>query len=394
MRILTRYILLEMLTVFLITTGSLTVFIFLGLIGKAAVDNGLGVGPLMRLLPYLLPEAMQFSVPGALLLATTVVYGRVSSSNEIVAVKSLGINPMVMLWPTLLLAFVVSFGAVALNDLAVSWGHDGVKRVLVDSFEEIFYGRLRTQRSFSTDDFDVNVKYVDGTRLIGPVFNFNAGQGEASVIRADAAEISIDPATSTANFKLENAEGTVKGMNVSYPGELVQSFPLARFLGDGVNQTRSPSEYPLRGISEAKTKQQLEINWIKHEMAAATSMALLLGRFDELAQPQWKARESSLTWSRRTLHRLNVEPYRRWANGFSCLGFALIGAPMAVRRRHGEFWGSFFACFLPILLVYYPMLVGCVDQAKDGVIPPQAVWLGNVVLAAWGVWLLRRVIRF
>ena len=100
MRILTRYILLEMLTVFLITTGSLTVFIFLGLIGKAAVDNGLGVGPLMRLLPYLLPEAMQFSVPGALSLATTVVYGRVSSSNEIVAVKSLGINPMVMLWPT------------------------------------------------------------------------------------------------------------------------------------------------------------------------------------------------------------------------------------------------------------------------------------------------------
>jgi lipopolysaccharide export system permease protein len=94
------------------------------------------------------------------------------------------------------------------------------------------------------------------------------------------------------------------------------------------------------------------------------------------------------------LHRLKTEPYRRWANGFSCLGFALIGAPMAIRRRHGEFWGSFFVCFLPILLVYYPMLVGCVDWAKDGVIPPATVWLGNFVLAAWGVWLLRRVIRF
>ena len=67
---------------------------------------------------------------------------------------------------------------------------------------------------------------------------------------------------------------------------------------------------------------------------------------------------------------------------------------MAIRRRQGEFWGSFFACFLPILLVYYPMLVGCVDQAKDGAFPPQAVWLGNGVLALWGVWLLRRVVRF
>ena len=394
MRILTRYILLEMLTVFLITTGSLTVFIFLGLIGKAAVDNGLGAGPIIRLLPYLLPQAMQFSVPGALLLATTVVYGRVSSSNEIVAVKSLGISPMVMLWPTLIMAFVVSFGAVALNDIAVSWGTDGVKRVVVESFEEIAYGRLRTHKSFSSDSFDVNVKKVVGKRLIGPVFTFKSGSGETSVIRADAAEINVDPDLGAFNIKLYNADGGMKGWQITHPGEFEQSFPLSQLLGDSANQTRTPSESPLSAIEPAKVEQQNQIDWIKHEMGAATSMALLLGRFDELGQDQWTARENDLTWSRRTLHRLNVEPYRRWANGFSCLGFALIGAPMAVRRRHGEFWGSFFACFLPILLVYYPMLVGCVDQAKDGNIPPQAVWIGNFVLAAWGVWLLRRVIRF
>jgi lipopolysaccharide export system permease protein len=394
MRILTRYILLEMLTVFLITMGSMTVFIFLGLIGKEAVDNGLGIGPIIRLLPYLLPQAMQFSVPGALLLATTVVYGRVSSSNEIVAVKSLGISPMVMLWPTLVMAFVVSFGAVALNDVAVSWGTDGVKRVVVESFEEIAYGRLRTHKSFSSESFDVNVKQVVGKRLIGPVFSFKSGGGEVSVVRADAAEISVDPDLGAFHIKLYNANGGMKGWTITHPGEFQQTFPLTQLLGDSASSKRSPSEYPLRAIEPAKEAQHREIDWLKHEMAAATSMALLLGRFDELAEPQWKARENSLTWSRRTLHRLEVEPYRRWANGFSCLGFALIGAPMAVRRRHGEFWGSFFACFLPILLVYYPMLVGCVDAAKDGSIPPQAVWLGNFVLAAWGVWLLRRVIRF
>lgn len=394
MRILTRYILLEMLTVFLVTTGSLTVFIFLGLIGKAAVDNGLGLGPILRLLPYMLPQAMQFSVPGALLLATTVVYGRVSSSNEIVAVKSLGISPMVMLWPTLIMAFVVSFGAVALNDLAVSWGTDGVKRVVVESFEEIAYGRLRTQKSFSADAFDVKVKQVVGKRLIGPVFSFKSGGGETSFVRADAAEINVDPDLGTFNIKLFNANGGMKGWTITHPGEFEQSFPMSQLLGDSANSTRKPAETPLYAIKLAKVEQRKQIDWIKHEMAAATSMALLLGRFDELAQDQWKTRESNLTWSSRELHKLNVEPYRRWANGFSCLGFALIGAPMAVRRRHGEFWGSFFACFLPILLVYYPMLVGCVDQAKDGNIPPQAVWLGNFVLAAWGVWLLRRVIRF
>jgi lipopolysaccharide export system permease protein len=67
---------------------------------------------------------------------------------------------------------------------------------------------------------------------------------------------------------------------------------------------------------------------------------------------------------------------------------------MAIRLKHAEFLAIFFVCFLPILLVYYPMLAVSVDQAKDGAFPPPAVWLGNVVLALWGVWLLRRVIRY
>ena len=80
-------------------------------------------------------------------------------------------------------------------------------------------------------------------------------------------------------------------------------------------------------------------------------------------------------------HRLGTEPYRRWSNGFSCLGFVLIGAPMAIRRRHAEFWGSFFrllfahSCWFTI-----PCSSACVDWAKDGVVPPPAVWLGDIVL--------------
>jgi hypothetical protein len=35
-----------------------------------------------------------------------------------------------------------------------------------------------------------------------------------------------------------------------------------------------------------------------------------------------------------------------------------------------------------------------VDQAKDGVLPPQSVWLGNILLALAGLVLLRRVNRY
>jgi lipopolysaccharide export system permease protein len=93
------------------------------------------------------------------------------------------------------------------------------------------------------------------------------------------------------------------------------------------------------------------------------------------------------------LHRLQTEPWRRWANGFSCLCFVMIGVPVAVWMRFSEFIASFFVCFLPILVVYYPLLAVSVDQAKDGALPPQAVWLGNIILALAGVWMMRRVNR-
>src|SRR3990172_1706696 len=122
MRILTRYVVFDLLQVFLLILTGLTLVIFIGLVGKEAVDKGLGLGPLLRMTPYLLPQAMQFAVPGTMLLATTYVYGRMSSYNEIVAIKSLGISPMAVIWPTLILATLVSFVAVVLNDVAVSWG--------------------------------------------------------------------------------------------------------------------------------------------------------------------------------------------------------------------------------------------------------------------------------
>jgi len=88
-----------------------------------------------------------------------------------------------------------------------------------------------------------------------------------------------------------------------------------------------------------------------------------------------------------------MEPWRRWANGFSCLCFVLVGAPMAIRMRNADFLTSFFLCFLPILLVYYPVFMLGVSRVKSGSLPPPAVWMGNVLVALWGLWLLRSVIR-
>jgi lipopolysaccharide export system permease protein len=395
MRILTRYVVFDLLKVFLLTLMSMTVFVFLVLVGKEAVENGLGLVPILRMLPYMLPQAMQFAVPGTMLLATTSVYGRIASSNEIVAVKSLGISPMVMVLPTLILATLVSFGAVVLNDVAVSWGRGGVQRVILESLEEIVYGRLKTTRSYSNDQLQVSVQRVEGRKLIRPIFVFHASGDKSSwTVTADEAQIQANSAAESVLITMVNADVDIGGKaSLSYPGE----WPLTLSLGDfsGHNgRSRSPSSYSLSEIGPSKTRQREEIERLKQEMTADAAFALMTGRSIDLAQNVWKDRERHLYGARETLHRLHTEPHRRWANGFSCLCFVMIGVPMAIRRRQGEFWGSFFACFMPILLVYYPMLVGTVDYAKEGILPPQVVWLGNIMLAGWGFWLMRRVVKY
>src|SRR5690606_4238615 len=138
--------------------------------------------------PYILPNAMQFTLPGALLLATTGVYGRMAASNEVVAVKSLGISPMAIVWPTITFSILVSLAAVLLNDLAVSWGRTGREQVLLESMETVVYNQLRTRRNYSMGPVSVSVEGVEGTVLISPKIVREAhGNQPGSVITADSA---------------------------------------------------------------------------------------------------------------------------------------------------------------------------------------------------------------
>ena len=102
-------------------------------------------------MPYLLPTALLFGVPAALLFAVTTAFGRMSAGGEIIALKALGIRPGVVLMPIGVLAVLLSLVTFWLNDIAFSWGEIGTQQVVVDAFEEIAYSMLRKQHSFRSD---------------------------------------------------------------------------------------------------------------------------------------------------------------------------------------------------------------------------------------------------
>lgn len=395
MRQLTRYILAELLKVFLVALLGMTIVLLLAGVAQEAVRQGLGLGPILRLLPYFLPNALVFAVPGTVLFAACTVYGRMSADHEMVAAKSLGISPIVFLGPGLLLAFFVSLGAVWLNDIAASWGQSGVHRVVLQSVEQIAYSMLRTQRAYSSHQFSINVVDVRGRQLIRPTLTFHAsGDSAPFTVTADQAHLGLNPDKTALTVVLENCEvDWGKNWTGELPGSMSYEIPLTSAARKG-GSPLSLSNCGMHKIPERIDQQQQHIATLRQQYAADAAYQMLTGDFRDLASPSWQLSSNQIHDAQRQLYRLHLVPWRRWANGFSCLFFVLVGAPLAIRLRNADIWTSFGLCFLPILLIYYPLLMYGLDRVKCGALPPYFIWLGNLVLFAIGIWLFRKVLRY
>jgi lipopolysaccharide export system permease protein len=396
MRILTRHLLVQLLTVFVFSLTALTAMIMIGVVLKEAVNQGLPILQTLRLIPFFLPEVLRIALPVTLLLATTSVYARMSGSNEVIAIKALGISPWVILWPSLLVAFLLSLFTVWMNDLAVSWGRQGVQRVVIEAVEEIVYGMLQTQKGYSSPRFSINVKRVEGRRLILPLLTI-AGRGTSPMITISAEEAEIRTDRKENVLKIILHSGTVEmdgRVSFRFPGDVYeQEIPLSD--ASRANPAdRRPSSMALREIPDQIAATKVAIEGLQEEMASLAGQQMLCGEFETLTGDDWKRRQEIHLGLQEQLFRLYTEPHRRWSAGFSCLCFVWVGAPMAIWLRNRDFLTSFFLCFLPILIVYYPLLMYGVDGAKNGTIPSQSVWVGNVILLVWGALMLRKVLRY
>jgi lipopolysaccharide export system permease protein len=395
MQILTRYVLTELGKVFSVALGGLTtLMIIIGVVREAASQN-LPLTQVLQLIPYILPDALRVSIPVTLLLATTVVYGRMSGSNEVVATKSAGISPMALLTPAFIAAFLISLVTVWLNDLAVSWGRTGAQKVVIEAVEEIAYSMLRSQKCYSSERFSINVKRVEGRELIRPTISLPArGDSPAMTITAEKAVLQSDHGAGI--LKVILYDGTLdvgSEVHVDFPGRFERDIPLREASRAGTG-TQSPSTIPWCDVAHETSDQREIIARHEQDMAAEAAFLMFSGDFDALADDHWKSVLQCREYQQVRLHRLMLEPYRCSSAGFSCLFFVIVGAPMAIRLRKSDFLTVFFLCFLPILVVYYPLLIYGIDGAKSGSIPPQAVWMGNLLLLLWGLWLLKRVIRY
>ena len=394
----TRYVLSQLLLTFAITLAGMSFLMVFGIIVKEGVRYGLGVESIFRLLPYAMPGALRFAVPATILLAACSVFGRLAADNEVVAMKSLGISPRVMLYPAFGLALVLSVTMIWLNDVANTWGSAGMQSVIFESVEEVVFRKLKTERSFRNKHFVINVKQVRDRTLIEPRLEIRGD--DPIIVEARQATMITDLKAEKLQILLTDSTMERGDRTFASPGTEPFEFPLSQATLKDRSSLRA-SDLGLGMISNEVISQQATIQALEQRLAARAAFQMVMGDLHQLGSnilhpdgQTWSRLHASHTDSKSRLNRLHLEPWRRCAEGFSCLFIVMVGAPLAIHMRTTNFFTTFAMCFFPVLCIYYPILMWAVGQVKDGVIPPYSVWIGNGVLLLAGLLLTRKVVRY
>ncbi len=395
---LTRYILIEIIKIFVVALFVLTMLILLIGVGRKLLSEGLGPLAVVQLLPFLIPVSLQFSFPATALFAVCCVYGRMSADGEISTIKASGISPLRVLQPALIFAALLSPIAVYLSDVSVSWGRSGVNRVVLMSIEDVVYRVLRAQHSYTSEHgFSIHVREVKGRQLIHPTVTVhNKGDRGQTKLSAREGRLTLD-ADSQSLLLRSRRQPSRRWWETARVHAGRNSTSRSRWAAQmkekHVSQ-RSPSELPLRLIGDERIRQDSTHSSSRRADGGTHRVC----RVDITAGTDCRsAGPDDVRTAAAEQETIDPIAYRAMAAlGRRLQLFVLCpgGCPLAIIAKTSDYWTTFGLCFLPTLVLYFPLFLLGLEQAKDGNIPPYGVWLSNVVLGSIGIVLIARVRRY
>ena len=391
MKLLQRYILGELVRVFLLLVIVLTVMlVFVGLF-REATERGLGPVQILQIMPYVVPSMLPFTIPATLLLSVCVVYGRISGDLEVIAAKSAGISAMQLLMPAFLLGTVLAVGSFGLTNYAIPWAVKNIERIVTQALEEIFFDVLSSQHYFSNPDegYTITVRDVKNRTLLDVTIRYRRNHQQFTV-RADAARIRFDLEGKQILVNLKNVTGVGADSNVS--GKMKQSelqIPLELEL-----EKAAARNLPMTTLQEGIVQAQVDQERLAAEKNIEATLLLLTGDFQQLAGDELQSLDNLLRQATREERRFRSEIHNRFSMSASCWFFAFLGGPFSMLQARRQFITSFIICFLPILIVYYPTMFLMINLCKTGTLAPWwAMWVPNLIIGTAGFIVLRKVVQ-
>ncbi len=405
---LNRMIFWELVRVFLLSLGTLTgLFLIVGLIQQAS-QLGLSLNQILNAIPLFVPSTLPLTIPATTLFASCVVYGRLSHDNEVVALKAAGVHLYRIVAPAVLLGVLTTTATAALYHTTIPATQQRLYEQILSDPEEVLYNQLRRDRCLRHPSlpYVLYVRDVQGKRLIDVVIKrrlkvkdqrtgAEVSVGYDFVARMHEARLRVDLAEG--KMAIDPDRFVIYERNTA--GSTASTGPFLMDLPDSVSGKEARlrisaltwDELPGRVAAVAEERDDL----VRKRDAQQEEVDRIADpTFRALAQNDIKQYEYQIALKARQVRNLQAEVYARPALAVSCLVFALIGCPVGIWANRADYLSTFVICFLPTLVVYYPLLLAGSDMGKNGRVPlALGCWLADIIMGGVGLVLTWRLLR-
>jgi len=365
LRILRTYIVLEFIKAFLL---ALTVFTFVMLTGNIIkvvdmlINKGVQLFYVIKLFLCLVPYLFIYTIPMSALCAALLVFGKLSSDNEIIAMKASGLSLFKISAPVLIMAFILSVYSLYINDRLVPIAHLETRKTMRDiglksPAAYVEAGTfIRGFKEYIIFIYEINGNYLKNIRIYQP-------QKDKPTRTVVAARGEFIPIPAEKMVKLKLIDGTSEEPIPTDPSNFYK-------LNFKTYYMTLNLEEPEKTSKNIKKK--------------AKDMT-----FRELKQEMKEIKASGIDDVTPLLTRI----HQKIALSFASVAFVLIGLPVAVKTHRSE-KSIGFGISLAILVIYWLFLATGNICAMKKVFPPWlAMWLGNIVFMTFGFVIFYRAAR-
>ncbi len=365
MRILTRYILREVVSHAAIGAAIFTFILFtkdLGHILELVVRNSAPVGSVLKVVSLSLPLAFTITIPAGVLVGILIGLSRLAADSEITAMRASGIG----VW-----SFLRILGIFVLS----AWLLSMVNGVYLAPYSQAALGRLSDRLKTAQASFEVQprVFYEGFPKIVLYVQDVHGGT-RAAVWKGV--------------FLADNSTPGSPRIWQAEQGILVSEGPtrLHLHLVNGSTHetdTKDPDRYQISSFQQTDIPIELPAADNKPDVEPVPVSEMTTR---QLLDRAGSAPPATARW-------YLIEFHRRLALPAACVVLALVGIPLGLSSKKGGKSSGFVLAIGLVFLYYSASLIGLSLARQGRVGPGFGVWLADIVFLIGGAFLLWRAER-
>ena len=437
MRLLTRYILKQLLSPFLFSLLIIIFVLFTQFLLRAIdrfIGKGLDIGTIFEYLFLNLGWIAALSVPMAVLVAALMSFGQFSEDNEITAMRASGISFNTILRPAILFGVTISGVLILFNSFIMPEMNFKARMLSGDIYRK--RPDLNIEPGYFMDDlpsYSMIIRDKEGDTLKDVrIFSKGSGQTQTSIHSKTGELSTIDDAIVLDMYNGEIHELDTRDFGnyrrIEFDKHKITIAADDLFLNRRDTTSRSDREMTVPMIFDKRENISKRIDIVNSRIGRAFTRtgldSIVPNSFDEskvilldykksynadtsfTADQKYK-KEKDINITERQLRneynllrsymksssKYEVELHKKFSLPIACILFVMTGASLGVLFRKGGFTiavGLSFGFFL----IYYIMMIGGEDLADRNIVSPVVgVWSPNVILLVISMYLILYTIK-